>query len=97
MTITYADSTVEAICTDTATAQRRLGDAGMKRLRRRVKELESAETWPDVLQGPGRWHPLKGYLAGTHSATVTGSDRILVQFVSGTAVIVLQVGDIYQH
>lgn len=97
MIVTYGSNGVAVLCTDTKVARQELGQPGMKRLHRRIKELESADTWPEVLDGPGHWHPLTGDRSGTHAATVTGAVRIIVEFTSGTAVTVLDVGDVYKH
>ena len=96
MKVEYETEKVLELCTRRKAAQRRFGEPGAKRLARRIKELESAVDSRDLFEGGGHWHPLHGDRAGTWSATVTSSDRIVVSFAStGTLVVVLAVGNEY--
>jgi proteic killer suppression protein len=95
MDVTYESDEAKKLCTQLKEAQRKFGTEGSRKLLRRHKELTSAEDWQDVIQGPGRWHPLQGDWAGHYAADVTGTVRIVVHFSSATSAIIITVANVY--
>ncbi len=89
----YADKDVLTLCTNEREARRELGEEGVRRLKRRIKELESATTYRDLFEGPGRWHPLHGDRAGTVAAEVTGALRLVVSFLEEALALVISIED----
>ncbi len=59
MNIEYDDDNIEKLCTNSKHAQRRLGAAVKKVLRRRLVELHELDTVDDLLGGVGKWEILK--------------------------------------
>lgn len=93
--VTYKTRKARDLCTDASKAQQVLGLDAAKKLARRVKEMESCETFEDLFEGPGRWKPLKGDLKGAYSADISGRDRIIVSKEGQKVIVVIDVGNIY--
>lgn len=91
----YESERARDLCTRRRAAQRLFGESGAKRLARRVKELESADSIADLLSGPGAWHRLHGDRHGTYAAKVTGPARLIVWFSEEPEAVVITVGNEY--
>lgn len=84
MEVRYADEGVRGLATDVKKATRRFGPQHAKGIGNRIKQLESADTFADVFPpAPGRWHWLKGDLAGWAAGTAKDGLRVLVQPENG--------------
>ncbi|MEY8814421.1 hypothetical protein AB9H24_04360 [Micrococcus luteus] len=98
----FADRGVEALCSDEREATKKLGAPAAKKLRNRLKELQST-TDPDILKtGPGTWHDLHYDLDGHIAGKVSGGDRIVVRhttdYATGRTVwCIVCIGDCYDH
>lgn len=77
MKILYADEKVKALCTDERKAQRRLGREGFKKLRRRLADLEAAQSLDEL--PAGRPHPLKGKRKGQFALDLNGGNRLVLE------------------
>ena len=75
MKFEYRDSKIEKLCTDPRHAKRELGEAGAKRLARRMDDLEAATVVTDL--PAGNPHPLKGNRLGQFAMDVTGAQRLI--------------------
>ena len=79
MRVVYRDERTCRLCTQQKLGKAEFGEAGWKRLKNRIKELEASASIADLLLGPGGWHPLLRERRGCYSGTVTGALRIIVQ------------------
>ena len=75
--ILFKDSKLESLANDTKLARRRLGPRRAKLLRRRLDDLEDAETLEVIRFLLGRCHELKGDLAGKLSIDLDHPSRLL--------------------
>jgi len=60
MDISYANSRIQKICTDSRVAQKVLGKAGAQVLQERLKQMRKAESLVELRFSPGDWHELVG-------------------------------------
>lgn len=98
----FEDNECKKLCSSEQAAQKRFGVSGAKRLKRRVKELQTSPDTPTLRQGPGDWHHLKGNTLGHLIAgDITGGDRIVVEFAphkdGRPAWRIACIGDCYNH
>lgn len=77
MDIFYVNDKVEVLCTDEKKAQRELGRDGFKKLRRRLADLEAAQSLDDL--PAGRPHPLKGKRKGQFALDLNGGKRLVFE------------------
>lgn len=75
MDILYADGKVKALCTEERKAQRKLGEDEFRKLRRRLADLEAAQSLDDL--PAGRPHPLKGKRKGQFALDLNGGKRLV--------------------
>lgn len=92
MRVVYRNERTCRLCTQQKLGQAEFGQAGWKRLKNRIKELEASVSLEDLLLGPGGWHHLLRERRGYYAGNVTGAMRIIVQegepeSQTGTAVV----------
>jgi proteic killer suppression protein len=56
----YLDPRLRDLCSSDRDLRSEYGAEGAKKIARRVRSLHAAESLDDVMQGPGKCHPLKG-------------------------------------
>lgn len=79
MDIAFATADLAEVCNNARTAQRKLGAACAKKLRRRLDDLAAAATLEVCRKLPGRCHELKGDLAGRLAMDLDGGYRLVFQ------------------
>lgn len=84
MKVVYADQRTCRLCTVQRVGQAEFGEAGWKRLKLRIKELEASAGIEELLEGPGSWHLLTRDRNGCHAGKVTGTQRIIVEPAGGS-------------
>lgn len=77
--ITYARPELQELCEKQAAARRAFGDAGAKKLRRRVKELQVSPNTVELRKGPGDWHPITRDWPGCLGGELDGAATIIVR------------------
>lgn len=77
MDIVYATEDLAGLCNDSRTAQRKLGAACAKKLRRRLDDLAAASALQVCRHLPGRCHELEGGLAGSLAMDLDGGYRLV--------------------
>lgn len=80
MKLLYQTPELAKLCTDKREATRLLGETCVKYLKRRIKQIEAADSIEDLFQGPGKWHPLKGDRKGEFAASLMGGWRLVTTF-----------------
>lgn len=99
--IRYENTEIQEACEQRRVAVKIFGDAGAKRLGRRVKELQTSPDAATLRQGPGGWHPIKFDWPGCQAGSITGSKRIVVQPIETDngqpGWLVRCLGDCYDH
>lgn len=99
--ITYANSRLQALCERSLAARRQLGEAGARKLHRRVKELQISANYLELRQGPGDWHPIThdwpGCVGGELGGAATIIVRPTVDDAGGPGWHVECIGNCYKH
>lgn len=80
MRIAYDTSELEKVCTHTRAMRMKYPEPIAKGLQRRIKQMESAATIRDLLDGLGKWHPLTGRGRLVYGANLSANWRVTVQF-----------------
>lgn len=80
MKVRYDTSELEASCTIEKTMQKRYAQPISSALKRRIKQLESALTISDLLEGLGKWHALTNKGTLVYAGNLSANWRIVVQF-----------------
>lgn len=88
MEVRYAGREIERICTEDAYMRRRQSTNVCKKLRLRIAELHSMESFEDLRRGTGRWEQLTGDRTGQWSARLTANLRLIVVDEGGHPVVV---------
>ena len=97
MKLSYADNSLERVCTDERQMQKKLGANVAKKLKLRIAELVRVDEMKDLLEGTGKWEQLTGDRAGQWSAHLTANWRLIVEPVDGEQVTVLVVEIVDYH
>ena len=58
--------------------RRAYSEQWVKKIQLRIAELRAADDLEELQEGPGRWHPLKGNLAGEWAGDVSGNYRMII-------------------
>lgn len=76
----YKNNKTQKMCTDEREMRKQRSDV-VKKLRRRVKALEAADTLGSLQEcdPQGRWHPLHGRESHLWAGDLSGNWRILVE------------------
>jgi plasmid maintenance system killer protein len=80
MKVRYDTSELEASCTIEKTMKKRYARPIASALKRRIKQLESAVTIGDLLEGLGKWRPLTNKGVLVYAGNLSANWRIVVQF-----------------
>lgn len=87
MEVFYADSRLRDLCTSFKELCARFGQVGAKRVLQRIQFLEQSDSIDEVLQGPGRCHPLGkdfkgGYYKDCFSSRLDGGWRLVFRLMT---------------
>ena len=83
MEVLYADDDLRKLCASYRDLRARYGDVGAKRILQRIQILGLADTIDDVMQGPGRCHPLKGaYYEACYALRLDGGFRLIFRLAT---------------
>jgi len=78
--IGYRTRNLEQACSSERAAKRLFGDQVARKIKLRVKDVESADLAPDLFLGPGKWHALQHEgLAGCLAGSLTANWRFIVR------------------
>ena len=77
MNVDFEDDNLRDLCEHQATAERRLGKAGARRLRSRLADLQAAVCVSDLVAGHP--HPLFGHRAGQFALDLDGGRRLVLE------------------
>jgi len=77
--IAFATDALRDTCNDTKAAKKAYGADGSKKLRRRLDDLAAAPNLEALRNVPGRYHELKGDLAGCLGIDLDGGRRLVIQ------------------
>ena len=77
MDISYANSRIRKICTDTKIAQKELGKAGAQMLQERLRQMRVAENLEVLRFAAGDWHELKGDRKGQLACSLLKMTRLI--------------------
>ena len=77
MDVDFSDEKLRDLCEHQATAERRLGKIGARRLRSRVADLLAAASVADLVAG--RPHPLVGNRLGQFALDLDGGRRLVFE------------------
>lgn len=77
MDILFRDDELKSLCNDDRVAKRKIGQAGAKKLRRRLDDIAMADSLSDLRTLPGRCHELHKDLAGWLALDLDGARRLL--------------------
>lgn len=75
MEIKFSDKKLRELCEKQATAVKKLGDAGARKLRARLADLAAASRVTDLVAGNP--HPLKGDRLGQFAVDLAGGWRLV--------------------
>ena len=77
MQIKFRDSKLQKLCEQQARAQKKLGQAGARKLRTRLADLMAAQSVRELVAG--RPHPLKGDRVGQFAVDLDGGKRLVFE------------------
>ncbi len=79
MEIHFASERLRDECNDSKTVTRKYGKQGGRNLRRRLDDLDAADTLETMRPLPGKCHELDGDRKGQLAMTVTGRKRLVFE------------------
>lgn len=94
--LTYASAKIQDLCLLEKASTKALGPKGSKKLRMRVKELETATNTQQLVAGTGGWHPIPHDWPGAYGAHLNDGKTIIARPTAG-GWLVECVGDCYKH
>lgn len=79
MEIIFRNAKIRKLCTDSKLALRKLGSANARKLRRRLDDLNAAESLAVLRHLPGRCHELEADRAGQLSLDLEHPYRLILE------------------
>ena len=79
MQIWFRDQRLAKLCESDRSLTRKFGSDGAKRLEQRLVDLEAVSNASQLLDLPGRWHPLRADRAGQMSGDLDHPRRLIIE------------------
>ena len=77
--VTFATTQLQKTMSSASALSRRYGDAGARKIRIRLSQLEAADSMADLRVLPGHWHELTGDRSGYVAADLHQPFRLIIR------------------
>ncbi|GAA1014900.1 hypothetical protein GCM10009556_050670 [Acrocarpospora pleiomorpha] len=77
MEVRYVDPRLRDLVASDRALRAKFGDVCARKIKIRLSALRAAETLDDIMNGPGRCHPLKGDYSDCYALRLDGGMRLI--------------------